>query len=212
VSADVPVEVARARGHQQGTKIIIGGLTAVVEAWLDEGGVGAGAVSTWIIRPRSGMGIDTLYALLTILNSATFSRIYLQRHGAKAMSGKQTTIQKQALLGMIVPCALCYQPAVLPGRGVLDLKDKWTQMAICHRAGRLLQSISPDSVMWGHLDKLGHVAAGLLYGQSMDACLDDYDWWCGRAGVPPSPASPTELVELLYPISPEGASIFSTPE
>jgi hypothetical protein len=207
-------------------KILIGGLTAVIEAWLDDGGASAGTVSTWVIRPQGTMALETVFGLLAVLNSATFSRLYVERHGAKAMSGKQITIQKRALLEMPVPAPLLARNRARSPAVTCDLGETGTQLAICQRVGRLLQSVSPhcgqglqnvspdsgprqnvspDSALWPRLDKLGHLAAGLLYGQSPDASLDDYDWWCDRSGLRPDPTPMRDLVALLYAASAERA-------
>jgi hypothetical protein len=225
-SVDVPAEIAQARDRQQGVKILIGGLTTVIEAWLDDGGASAGTVSTWVIRPQGTMALETVFGLLAVLNSATFSRLYVERHGAKAMSGKQITIQKRALLEMPVPAPLLARNRARSPAVTCDLGETGTQLAICQRVGRLLQSVSPqcgqglqnvspdsgprqnvspDSALWPRLDKLGHLAAGLLYGQSPDASLDDYDWWCDRSGLRPDPTPMRDLVALLYAASAERA-------
>jgi len=243
-----PAAVARALERQRGPKILVGGLTAVLECWLDERGDAAGVVSTWVVAPGEGVTLDGLYLLLAVLNSATFSRLYMGRYGARSMSGRQTTIYKQALRAM--PCPRVVGPAMLSSmqewRGPLHLDTTAGLLAVCGHSGRVLQGMpgvdvpsadkSPGSAgilpvpvtrtgragcprsqgalgpvpvddkligePWRRaLDRLGHLAVGLLYGRGEDGAEDDYAWWCDRMGVVPDDASPHDLVDLLGVVS-----------
>lgn len=200
--AGAPAGVARALARQQGPKILIGGLTAVVEGWLDAAGDAAGVVSTWAVVPDAGMPLDALYALLAVLNSATFSRLYMDRHGARSMSGKQTTMYKKALCDMPCPAAL--------QRGLRDHTCRaWASrerpcldtpaglLAVCGAVGRSLQTMAVDDPRYRPLDRLGHLAAALLYGDDAAGAEDDYLWWCEHAGVPPNDTPLDDLVALL---------------
>ena len=91
--------LSRARDAQAGPKLLGGGLTRVLEAWLDAKGDAAGIVSTWVIQPI-GPEPDWLAALLVVLNSPTATRLYRQTHGGASMSGRQVTIKKRALLDL----------------------------------------------------------------------------------------------------------------
>ncbi len=136
----VPRALARARDAQRRPKLLVGGLSAVLEAWFDAHGAAGGVVSTWVIAPRppapaaaaipaadAAIPNDTtaLKALAVLVNAATSSRAFLRLHGAAAMSGHQTTIKKAALLqhalpdvfadhrGFDAPAFACALPAVL---------------------------------------------------------------------------------------------------
>ena len=110
LESSVGTAVARARDAQKTPKLLVGGLTRVLEVWWDSSGDAAGIVSTWAIQPLSSQS-DWLASLLVVLNSPIASRIYRQTHGGASMSGRQVTIKKRALLDLPIPRALA-DPAV----------------------------------------------------------------------------------------------------
>lgn len=186
---DIPAAVTYALKRQRGPKILIGGLTAVLECWLDTRGDAAGVVSTWVIVPGEGVTLDGLFMLLAVLNSATFSRIYMGRYGARSMSGRHTTIYKQALREM--PCPAVLGPAMLstssslPSHDAPDLTAPAGLLAACRDAGRALQELPVGHPRRDALDQLGHRAVALLYGRGEDGAADDYAWWRRRANIQP---------------------------
>jgi len=189
---DVPAAVTYALERQRGPKILIGGLTAVLECWLDTRGEAAGVVSTWVIAPGEGVTLDGLSMVLTVLNSATFSRIYMARYGARSMSGRHTTIYKQALREM--PCPALLGPAMLStspsflsssSHDAPDLTTPAGLLTACHDVGRALQELPVGHPRRDALDRLGHRAAALLYGRGEDGAADDYAWWRRRANIQP---------------------------
>ncbi len=189
---DIPAAVTHALERQRGPKILIGGLTAVLECWLDTRGDAAGVVSTWVIVPGEGVTLDGLFMLLAVLNSATFSRIYMGRYGARSMSGRHTTIYKQALREM--PCPAVLGPAMLstslsfqslPSHDAPDGATPAGLLAACRDAGRALQELPVGHPRRDALDQLGHRAVALLYGRGEDGAADDYAWWRRRANIQP---------------------------
>jgi tRNA1(Val) A37 N6-methylase TrmN6 len=153
-----PRSVMAALKRQTCPKILVGGLTSVIEAWFDETGNAAGVVSTWVVVPKPG--VDP-WVLLALLNSATLSRIYMARHGAKSMSGRQTTIYKRGLQQLPMP----------------DLKAPYA--APLRAAARNLQSANSEH----HAEALGrelHITAAGALGRTEAEGLDDYQWWLGR--------------------------------
>ncbi len=186
---DIPAAVTYALERQRGPKILIGGLTPVLECWLDMRGDAAGVVSTWVVAPGEGVTLDGLFMLLTVLNSATFSRIYMGRYGARSMSGRHTTIYKQALREM--PCPAVLGPAMLSTSSSLpshDAPDGATPaglFAACRDASRALQELPVGHPRRDALDRLGHRAVALLYGRGEDGATDDYAWWRRRANIQP---------------------------
>ena len=90
--------VQRAALAQTVPKVVVAGLTAVLESVPDPEGALGGVVSTWVLTSRPASPALDLLVLTGLLNSATLSRIYMTRHGGAAMSGHQTTIKKRALL------------------------------------------------------------------------------------------------------------------
>ncbi len=189
-----PAAVTRALDRQRGPKILVGGLTAVLECWLDARGEAAGVVSTWVLAPDPGVTLDGLYTLLTILNSATFSRLYMERHGARSMSGRHTTIYQRALRDMPCPAPLARAMLSPAERGAAPGLDTTAGLlATCCDVGRALQETSVEGARRRAVDRLGHRAAGLLYGRGEDGAAADYAWWRGRAGAPPDDIPPAAL-------------------
>jgi hypothetical protein len=187
--------VQRAAARQVGEKILVGGLTAVIEAWLDTRGEAAGVVQTWVIKPKiRAMGHHGVWwhVLLGVLNSATFSRIFVNRHGAGAMSGKQITVKKKSLLEMPVPALL----DVSEDHGDIERRrltipplKEWSSdessagiAAALSRTVRRLLDLRATDDQFPVLDKLAHHLAGALYGLSEDECENDYQWWCSVSG------------------------------
>lgn len=175
---DIPRAVGRARDGQAGPKILVGGLTAVIEAWLDEAGDSAGTVQTWVIRPRA---VATRYVLLGLLNSATFTRLFMQKFGAGAMSGAQTTIKKAALLASPLP-AVSAEALGAPIDALLDPAvpveglSAAVLAAALDRVARVLQA----GVELPGLDYLAHVLAARLFGRTLAEAEDDYRYWAER--------------------------------
>ena len=180
--------VARARSRQNGAKILVGGLTAVLEAWHDAEGDSAGIVQTWVVRPKAESftvtSTDALWWLTGVINSAYFSRIFVSRYGAHSMSGKQITIKKKNLLEAPVPQPVfdeCSTQADLGGdpfSAPRDVIGRWL-IDVC----KALQASELKADMISPLDKMAHFLVGALYGRQHDECEDDYRWWCDRAGV-----------------------------
>jgi hypothetical protein len=181
--------VGRALARQQCAKILVGGLTAVLEAWFDADSNSAGIVQTWCVRPRGEAetaSTATLWWLTGILNSAYFSRIFVSRYGAQSMSGRQITIKKADLLAMPVPMPIiaCLQRdhgLVTNPFSVHPAALSYSLIIVC----QALQRRGPTSGDFPALDKMAHMLAGALYGRRQEECEDDYYWWCGRARVSP---------------------------
>jgi hypothetical protein len=219
----IPIDggLVRALAKQSRKKILVGGLTAVVEAWLDEHGESAGVVQTWVIKPI-GEAIPTgsvwWNVLLGILNSATFSRIYVDRHGAEAMNGKQITIKKKSITQMIVPRFLNDpQSSLFCSDHGTDFIDEWSNVNNVEALARSLsttveslqsKTLPSDEVC--NFDKLAHYLAGALYGRSEEGCESDYYWWCERCSEPPSEMNRSDLAKLLVGFS--GSSSMDTGE
>lgn len=164
-----PPAVQRARDGQRGSKILVGGLSLVIEAWCDQQGVAAGAVATWVLRPARPVGEAWLRALTLLLNTATFSRIYINRHGAASMSGRQTTIKKEGLREMPIPPSFD-EPH--------DSNLAW--MAAMHDA---IVAASGDRRR--ESEAHAHLALARLYGRSQEEAMDDYRWWCRQCRAEP---------------------------
>ncbi len=165
--------VMAALGRQQRPKILVGGLTSVIEAWFDEDGSAAGVVSTWVIVPKPS--VDP-WALLALLNCATLSRMYIARHGAKSMSGRQTTIYKRGLLEL---------PMINVGAPHLSDEALAKSDGSPLKGARELQGLKPGP-RFDELDRELHLAAAKALGRSEAEGLEDYHWWRERTGNPQS--------------------------
>ncbi|MEB3187243.1 MAG: hypothetical protein VKP72_07375 [bacterium] len=162
----VPQAVCRARDAQRRPKVLVGGLTAVLEAWFDTRGEAGGVVSTWVLTPRRSLVGDPaqestwLAALTVVLNAASTSRAFMRVHGAGAMSGHQTTIKKAALEGIVIP-------------------DWRTCPVWAERLATLHGAIArdPDDDILD-LEVQGRVA--WLMGRSRDEAAHDLAWWRSR--------------------------------
>lgn len=93
--------------RQQTPKVLVAGLSAVLESFCDPSGLCAGVVQTWVIRPKQPLSFEAQVSycdlLCVYLNSAALSYHFVERYGAAAMSGRQMTIKKQALLDLPLP-------------------------------------------------------------------------------------------------------------
>ena len=164
-----PRSVMAALTRQRRPKILVGGLTSVLEAWFDEKGSAAGVVSTWVIAPK--VGVDP-WLLLALLNCATLSRVYFSRHGGKSMSGMQTTIYKRGLLQLP-------WPEFEAGEGA-----RLAELA------RVLQGANSE----GSDRELHRIAARAL-GRGEAEAEADITWWRARAMKRRNPQSGNALSE-----------------
>lgn len=165
-----PRAVMAALTRQGRPKILVGGLTSVLEAWYDEAGSAAGVVSTWVIAPKAGVNP---WLALALLNSATMSRLYFARHGAKSMSGMQTTICKRGLLELPWPHAAGKEAARL------------AELASVLQGGGAVEG--PDREL--------HRLAARVLGRSGEEAEADREWWQARAAKRRNPQSGNGLSE-----------------
>lgn len=175
---------ASARERQRGRKLLIAGLSKVIEAVFDRDGDLAGVVSTYILVPAVREQWANL-RFAAVLNSAVFSFVYFQRFGAKQMSGGNCTIGKSELLSMPVPHDILDESPTGPisdawaaymAPEALDRSNAWTEVQAL--ADWLL--INEESAEWFAVrDRLhGHVSA--LYGLSPEDHSVVRDWWQRR--------------------------------
>jgi hypothetical protein len=167
---DVPraPAVARALARQQRPKLLIGGLTSVIEALPDLTGEFGGVVSTWALMPDVTGDVDDARArkavmlLGAVCNSATFTRVYRARHGAKAMSGRQMTIARRDLSAMPFPHAIADW-----------LCDDLNQPAASRLTALAEAAMTGDALA----DDAIHEAVGELYGRSATETREDIAYW-----------------------------------
>jgi hypothetical protein len=96
--------VGRASAAQAHPKVLVGGLSRVLEAVADPHGALAGVVSTWVVSP--GPGTTALYLCEALLNSPVLALVYATRNRGKEMSGGNITVGKRELGALPVPADL----------------------------------------------------------------------------------------------------------
>lgn len=97
-----PRSVSRAAARQRGPKILVAGLTRVIEAVADLHGELAGVVSTWVVAPLSSES-SAIWLLEALLNSPVLSLVYLTEFQGKELSGGNTTIGQRELKTLPIP-------------------------------------------------------------------------------------------------------------
>lgn len=89
--------------RQAQPKILIGGLTKTLEAYLDKTGECGGVVSTWMVRPKVPHPQVYMQRLEAVLNSWIVSWRYHQAYGAQQSPWGGMTIKKAGLAEIEVP-------------------------------------------------------------------------------------------------------------
>lgn len=206
---DAPQSVIRARERQAGRpKILLGGLTTTLEAYLDQVGDCAGVVSTWIIPENVAHRPWHLARTLMALNSATATIAYRRREAGNAMGGKQVTIKKDALQTIPLPAALFSSPFTAPDLRTLtwaDLcRERWAELEDSQavRALDALQAVLCEdkfrsSEVWAAADNAAHLLVSFLYGESEDEALATLRDWAVLAQRKRVPLSFHESVKEL---------------
>ncbi len=106
-SATEPLSRSLQRRLAEGTrpKLLVAGLSRVVECWFDRHGLALGAVSTYTItHPEDD--VAALAALETYLNSAPVTQRFQRELGGNAMSGGNITVTKAWLKCLPIPSEL----------------------------------------------------------------------------------------------------------
>lgn len=93
--------VQRAWERQACPKVLVAGLSRVIEAVADPDGSLGGVVSTWVVRPRDQTP-RALWLLEAVLNSPLLSLVYMTRNGGKMLSGGNTTVGRRELRALPV--------------------------------------------------------------------------------------------------------------
>ena len=188
----------RARDAQMMPKILVAGLTAVLEAWFDEHGTAGGVVQTWVLQP--GDEIDP-FVLLGLLNSAVFSQLYMGRHGGASMSGRQTTIKKRALAAMPIPGG-AVGLAVEEWTG--DWGTIWSPQTSEPELRSLVRTVamklqrSRETSGRKLLDWVLHAAVARLYGHTEAQARRSLNWYGGRSrGETPGECWPVRQLDAV---------------
>ena len=187
--------VNRARMRQIGPKILVAGYTSIIEAWCDMESESAGVVQTWVVKCPSS-NPDTLYArqwlraLCGILNSATLSRIFINRNGANAMTGDYVVVKKKALLEMPIPTVFkesLNDPVIrCPEKPLLDhmaWSNPENHSVVAGQISAVVRAIQEEELQSEtrcRLDLLCHLMASSLYFSDDKIWEDDLRWWIDR--------------------------------
>ncbi len=95
-------DVARAQRRQRVPKLLVAGLSRVLEAVADFEGALGGVVSTWVITAPA-LSRAELLLLEGVLNAPLLSLIYMTRFSGKALSGGNTTVGRRELGQLPLP-------------------------------------------------------------------------------------------------------------
>ena len=176
--------VASARDKQRRPKILVAGLSKVIEAVLDAEGELAGVVSTHVVVPIADQD-RALLRLLAVLNSAVFSFMYFERYGAKQMSGGNCTIGKTELLSTPVPLDLLDErttgtiPEHWKPHLALDHLDRLNVWRTAEKLAKWLH-VTDESAEWFTVNDRLHMVVSALYGLSPKEHAIAFDWWQQR--------------------------------
>ena len=113
--------------RQSKPKILLGGLTKTLEAYLDQTGECGGVVSTWIVQPDTLQSHAYMQRLEAVLNSWIVSWHYHQAYGAQQSPWGGMTIKKNGLAKIAVPSELLSLETI----NKMDHTDPW---ALCPEA------------------------------------------------------------------------------
>ncbi len=102
--ADAGGGVGRAAKRQRAPKVLVGGLSRVLEAVADPNGELGGVVSTWVVTPAAGP--RALFLCEALINSPVLALIYAARNRGKELSGGNITVGKRELGALPVPADL----------------------------------------------------------------------------------------------------------
>jgi len=201
-----------ALSRQRPPKVLVAGLSAVLEATCDLQGACAGVVQTWALKPIEGLSLDAQVAqcelLCAYLNSAAMSYHFVERYGAAAMSGRQITVKKKALLSLPLPklsepealCASLTGASGVKGGALCELQRALIdalrqQQSVDERlfalsqaerdtltifTHRALQERAPYHDEWWLYDELAHTLVSVSFGHPSAPVLE---WWRARARV-----------------------------
>ncbi len=181
-SEDLPKSMVKSELGHRSPKVVLGGLTSVIEAFVDDRGEFGPSIQTWCIKPIDITARDDskslLYALCSVLNSAWFSWTYVTRYGGASMSGKQVSIKKKFLAEMPFP-----RPPKFGTRNAQDDENetsgpvsKWRILA---DGSRFLHK-SADHPMRAAVDRKLHQIVAGIYGVTAENEVKCYEWWADR--------------------------------
>jgi len=177
--------VQRAAVAQHRPKILIAGLSKVLEAVADPQGQLAGVVSTWVAAPVHGQEQD-LWLWEALLNSPVLSLIYAIRYRGKELSGGNITIGKRELAVLPVPEDIgTLQPGTVPPLDNLNAVFSMDPVTRAHR--QRLAATATRAVQrrgWSALDTdrdlLAAAAVARLYGLSKQTHQKIQSWFESR--------------------------------
>ena len=184
-----PRSVQRAMSRQATPKVLVGGLSRVLEAVADPEGALAGVVSTWVVRPRSER-TDDLWLLEALLNAPVLSLIYMTRFSGKEMSGGNTTVGRRELASLEVPADLLDLSADPAARAPgtpwtcfdLDPGDPTERGLLARWAVEAVKRV-PGTMPGTPRDALAAACLARLYGQSREDHEATLRWFKDRGGI-----------------------------
>jgi hypothetical protein len=177
--------VARAAAAQACPKILVAGLSKVLEAVADPDGTLAGVVSTWWATPEN-TAPESLFLAEALLNAPVLSLLYIVQNRGKELSGGSTTIGKRELSAVPVPAdfpqllrAQTSLPAGMDDPFTLDPEDRAHRARLAATAGWAVQRRGWAAPTRDR-DLLASAAIARLYGLDRDVHRAVQTWFDAR--------------------------------
>lgn len=103
--SSAPNSIANAGHRQEQPKILLGGLTKVLEGYYDSKGLYGGVVATWVIVAKNRVREHEQHLLIleTLINSQVLSWQYSVSYGAQKSPWGGMTIKKKGLETLLLP-------------------------------------------------------------------------------------------------------------
>ena len=186
----VPKDVQRASMRQREAKILVAGLSKVVEAIADPEGALGGVVSTWCVSSSTACwSSNTIWLLEAALNAPIFSLVYMVRYAGKALSGGNTTVGRRELSAMPIFADVhrlganslsSSAPSSLDAVFTLDANSADDRAAVASALINQLRREAPCGGISEALDASAAAAISWLYGASAAEHAEVVAWFAER--------------------------------
>lgn len=181
---DGPVRVLRAQERQRQPKVLLAGLSKVLEAVADLDGSLGGVVSTWTVTPARNTP-DRLRLTEALLNAPVLALLYAIRNRGKELSGRSITVGKRELTALPVPSDLndldLNAPPLATGENPFDL-DPATPRDRAILAATAVTAVQRDGWAAPNTDNDIRAARAIARLYGLDEATSDAveSWFCSR--------------------------------
>jgi len=183
----LPTSVRRASERQYAPKILVGGLSRVIEAVADPLGELGGVVSTWVVQPNEPGG-NSLWLMEAFLNSPVLSLIYMTDFRGKELSGGNTTIGQRELRTLPIPADFGVLVRGLEGASdgspdeifALDARSLEDRKTLASMAVKAVRRPSASGHLSPERDETAAAAISRLFGLERDEHDQIMTWFRAR--------------------------------